>query len=1658
MRLLSLFAILSACTSEDTGKPADSEDDSSNVPTDGDGDGYALDQDCDDANADVHPGADETCNDIDDDCDGSVDIGASDGTTYFLDEDGDGAGTGEGVAACAAPDGFAATDGDCDDTNPAYHPGADESDCTDPNDYDCNGSVAYADADADGVPACEDCDDASPLVHPGAAERCDGLDNDCNDVIDDTALDASLWYADVDADGYGAGVAVSACDAPEGYVSTGDDCNDADAAFHPAASEDDCTDPNDYNCDGSVGYDDADADGFPACDDCDDAALAVNRDAIEVCDGVDNDCDATVDVSASDAGTYYADVDTDGYGDVTATIADCSAPTGYVADATDCDDGNATIHPGADESDCTDATDYNCDGSVAYEDADTDGFPACEDCNDADPAVSPSAIEVCDGVDNDCNGANDEDTASDAATWYADADADGYGYASATDTACEQPAGYIADSTDCDDADALSHPGGSEVCGGGDEDCDGSVDEGDAVGAVIWYADADADGFGDGGVTVSACDIPTGYTSDTTDCDDLDPAINPAAAELCDFNDNNCDGAVDEASAVDALVWYADADADTYGDAGVQLVSCDQPEGYVAEATDCNDLVATTNPAGTEVCGGEDEDCDGETDDAGAVGESPWYSDLDGDAYGNPLASVVQCSQPPNYVLDATDCDDAVATTNPAASEACGGGDENCDGAVDEDGATGELTFYLDSDGDVYGGTTTALGCSAPTGYVATSGDCDDDNDAINPGLPEICDAADTDENCDGSADDATAAGQTYWYTDADEDGFGGTTATLACDAPSGTVATSTDCDDSNSAINPAATEVCDAANTDEDCDGTADDASATGQSTWYLDSDHDGYSGSFSITACDAPAHYLATSTDCDDTSAAVNPAAIEVCDGSDTDENCDGQADDATATGQTTWYADVDGDGYGSSTSTIACNQPANAVLNHTDCDDGDAAINPAAVEVCDTANTDEDCNGEADDFDSGSALATMTTWYADADEDGFGDISSTDVTCDVPTGFVTNSSDCNDADEAINPDATEICEGANVDEDCDTLVNDDDPSIDDELLSNWYADDDADAYGDAADVTRQCAQPIGTVLDNTDCNDAAYAINPGVPEICDAANTDENCNDAADDLDAGATGKTTWYLDADSDAYGISGGSDLARCDQPSGYSSDATDCDDTAATSYPGASEVCQDGLDNGCDGADDCRDDGLYGVAATGTVDVTYDGLNGSTATGFLGAAMSGGRDFNGDTYPDVAIGNRAWDVSSTSSNQGRAYLMAGTAAGLPSALSSSFATYTGAGEGDAAGQGLSLMDDVDADGRDELLVGTYLLENGSVTNAGAVTLIRGNTTGGAYVPTSATLTLKGTASNENLGWCVGDAGDFDNDGIEDWYAGAYRYTSGTSTGLGRLIVMPGDHATGTWTMSTATPITIISGFAAGDRLGYAAVGRIDTGGDGFDDLVVGATGTDAVYIFEGPLSSSSVTTLTRADADYTIADADAYLDASNIAGASQSLSSAGDTNSDGYEDLLVGADGWDGGGALIDVGAAFLFPGPISASVASTSATGQIRGSVALDFLGRSTAGVGDVDGDGHDDVLIGGSGYDSPVSGGGVAVLMYGPFVGTYTIAGGDAVYRASVASGALGTAVTALGDSNLDGFDDFMFGAPNATNGTSIQGRVYAVYGTGQ
>jgi len=299
---------------------------------------------------------------------------------------------------------------------------------------------------------------------------------------------------------------------------------------------------------------------------------------------------------------------------------------------------------------------------------------------------------------------------------------------------------------DCDDADATVFPGAQERCNEQDDDCDGVVDEEPVDGQAVWL-DADGDGFGAAAYTMTACTVPAGWADNDQDCDDLTALSHPEADEICDGLDNDCDGNVDE-SPVDAGTWYIDADGDGYGDPTVPVQACTAPDIYVTNGDDCDDSDPALSPA------------------------TVWYGDVDGDGYGGTEFTAMGCEAPANHVDNHADCDDRDAAVSPDAAEYCDGIDNDCDGVVDGTNAVDGVPFYQDADRDGYGlaDGETINGCSAPDGFAAEVGDCNDADATVSPGDLEVCGDG-IDNDCDGNID--TWCAQTLADADSVIDGVG---------------------------------------------------------------------------------------------------------------------------------------------------------------------------------------------------------------------------------------------------------------------------------------------------------------------------------------------------------------------------------------------------------------------------------------------------------------------------------------------------------------------------------------------------------------------------------------------------------------------------------------------------------------------------------------------------------------------------------------------------------------------------------------------------------------------------------------------------------------------------------------------------------------------
>jgi PKD repeat protein len=635
-------------------------------------------------------------------------IAVGNSVMWYYDGDQDGYGGNTTLYTCIAPANFVNQGGDCDDSNSAVHPGASEI-CNGLDD-DCDGLIDEGfDADNDGFTTCQgDCDDNNALAYPGAMELCNGLDEDCDGQIDEGF--------DQDNDGF--------------TICAGD-CDDNDPNINPNQQE--ICNGIDDNCNGLIdeGFD-MDMDGYTTCQgDCDDNNNQVHPNAMEVCNNIDDDCDGLIDEGLLT--TFYLDGDGDGYGQEQLTIQACTQPNGYAGVAGDCDDNNPNIHPGAQEI-CGNGIDDDCDGIYEGEEP----YLECPDnmivgCNTEVPTVL-TVINGCGGEEvlffeeivdqNSCETVylrsyiinNFTGTVYTCSHTVTRVDYDSPTIEVLNDISVALPLGETSvavnynttASDDCGEVSLMYNPAsGSSFIAGTHlvtvtaiDNCGNASQTSFNVivnASNLWYQDNDGDGFGNPNSTIISSTQPAAYVAQAGDCDDSSAEVNPNAMELCNGWDDNCDGIIDEGFDFD----------------GDGVTSC---------GGDCDDNNALIHPFAVEVCNGIDDNCNGLIDEG---------FDMDNDGF-------TTCQG---------DCDDNNANVYPGAVEICNLLDDDCDGLVDENVT---MTFYLDADGDGYGNSTiTVQACEPPAGYVAMGGDCNDANAAINPGSPEICFNS-TDDNCNG--------------------------------------------------------------------------------------------------------------------------------------------------------------------------------------------------------------------------------------------------------------------------------------------------------------------------------------------------------------------------------------------------------------------------------------------------------------------------------------------------------------------------------------------------------------------------------------------------------------------------------------------------------------------------------------------------------------------------------------------------------------------------------------------------------------------------------------------------------------------------------------------------------------------------------------------
>ncbi|MFH1463092.1 MAG: lamin tail domain-containing protein [Pseudomonadota bacterium] len=484
---------------------------------------------------------------------------------------------------------------------------------------------------------------------------------------------------------------------------------------------------------------------------------------------------------------------------------------------------------------------------------------------------------------------------------------------------------------------------------------------------------------------------------------------------------------------------------------------------------------------------------------------------------------------------------------------------------------------------------------------------------------------------------------------------------------------------------------------------------------------------------------------------------------------------------------------------------------------------------------------------------------------------------------------------------------------------------------------------------------------------------------------------------------------------------------------GYDSIAdggTDCDDTSATVHPGAVEICDNGLDDDCDGtASGCGVAGSYSVT---DADVTVTGARGMRSYYDMEVA-----DLDGDGALDLISGAYYATAADGDITAGLAYVTYGPVAADTDTFTSQDLTLQGEHASNYAGRVLAAGGDLDGDGADDLVVTSY--RNGTfLSGSGAVYFYLGGThlTGDRMAEATSDTIWYAANSNDYLGSDAAFLGDLNGDGLDDLAVGAYGYDSAAGSAAGVVYLLWGDatRSSGDSPVDTAADVTI-EGHQAGLQLGYfrQLSSPLDADGDGLDDLWMSSAYSDSgvtrggeAYLFYGDPIWSSALLITDADASFTGAG---WADCLG-----QAIASPGDTDGDGYEDLLVGSGNVDGS-AGTDAGAAWLFPGGAvrwsGTADASTLATAAIWGVSADDRLGAGVAG-GDVDGDGHADLVLGAYGVDlGSTADTGEVYVFSGPVVGVLDSGAADATIAGDVAAGYFGDCVRVAdisGDGQLD------------------------------
>lgn len=556
--------------------------------------------------------------------------------------------------------------------------------------------------------------------------------------------------------------------------------------------------------------------------------------------------------------------------------------------------------------------------------------------------------------------------------------------------------------------------------------------------------------------------------------------------------------------------------------------------------------------------------------------------------------------------------------------------------------------------------------------------------------------------------------------------------------------------------------------------------------------------------------------------------------------------------------------------------------------------------------------------------------------------------------------------------------------------------------------------------------------------DCDDTDPTVYPGADELCDGKNND--CDAGVDEQPVDGR---LFYGDADGDGYGDPN-LEVMSCERSPGFIEQGGDCDDTNELVNPDAEEICNDGIDNNCNGDDE--ECGIEGNIDLEDAALTLVGASGGD---HAGAAVAIVGDMNGDGVGELAVGAPRADLRGADS--GGVYLIQGTVTGTMSVdAAPQTALVQGSSSSHQAGGRMAGGVDLDSDGYGELFVGATSANGGGI-DSGEAYLFFGPLTG-ASVMADADLKVVGEFSYDEAGQSLAFAGDVTGDGVGDLLVGSEGYGDGGYSSRGAVYLVSGEDF---GSVDLANAEARIEGAERLDRLGSGAGTAGDVTGDGIADVVVSGWtypdngGLGGVFVMEGPMEGR----LDVSDALVTITGEAAgdYL--------GKALAT-GDMDGDGYAELAAGAPG-----VARSAGRVYIFDGPVDTGTHTASiAVATVDGAASDDGVGLALAADGDFDVDGQVDLMVGSPGDDRGAEDAGAAGLFYGPLSGGHDIAGANLRLYGDRAGAGAGVSVSIGGDINGDAIPDLvvggnLFDGDDGAGGASLtdRGAVWVITGVG-